>query len=65
MIRKKKCKGMLHLFPWRLSGKESDCNTGDPGLIPGQEDPMEESLATHSSILGELHGQRSLAAYSP
>ena len=22
-------------FPWWLSGKESTCNAGDPGLIPG------------------------------
>ena len=32
----------------------------------GREDPLEEGMATHSSILpGESHGQRSLAAYSP
>ena len=32
----------------------------------GQEDPLEEGMATHSSILpGESHGQRSLAGYSP
>ena len=32
----------------------------------GQEDPMEEGMATHSSILGgESHGQRSLVGYSP
>ena len=31
----------------------------------GQEDPLEEEMATHSSILaGESHGQRSLAGYS-
>ena len=24
-----------HDFPWWLSGKESACNAGDPGLIPG------------------------------
>ena len=30
------------------------------------EDPLEEEMATHSSILaGEIHGQRSLAGYSP
>ena len=23
----------------------------DPGLIPGQEDPLEKGMATHSSIL--------------
>ena len=29
-------------------GKESACNAGDPGSM---EDPLEEGLATHSSIL--------------
>ena len=32
----------------------------------GQEDPLEEGLATHSSILAwRIHGQRSLVGYSP
>ena len=32
----------------------------------GGEDPLEEGVATHSSILaGESHGQKSLAGYSP
>ena len=32
----------------------------------GGEDPMEKGMATHSSMLaGEVHGQRSLAGYSP
>ena len=32
----------------------------------GQEDPLEEEMATHSSILpGKFHGQRSLVGYSP
>ena len=46
------------LFLWRLpqwlSGKESACNagaTGDAGSIPGSGDPLEEGMATHSSIL--------------
>ena len=31
-----------------------------------QEDPLEEGMATHSSILPtEFHGQRNLAGYSP
>ena len=30
------------------------------------EDPLEEGMATHSSVLpGRSHGQRSLAGYSP
>ena len=33
----------------------------------GQEDPLEEEMATHSPVFlpGESHGQRSLAGYSP
>ena len=32
----------------------------------GQEDPLKEGMATHSSVLpGEPHGQRSLVGYSP
>ena len=32
----------------------------------GKDDPLEEGVATHSSILaGESYGQRSLAGYSP
>ena len=33
-----------------------------------REDPLEEKMATHSSILflpGKFHGQRNLAGYSP
>ena len=38
----------------KLSGKESTCNAGDTGnlgSIPGQEDPLEKEMATHSRIL--------------
>ena len=38
-------------FPGGLDGKESACNAGDPGLIPGGEDPLEKEVATHSGIL--------------
>ena len=31
--------------------KESTCNEGDLGLTPGWEYPLEEGMATHSSIL--------------
>ena len=35
-------------------------------LTPGQEDPLEKEMATHSSfLLGKSHEQRSLAGYSP
>ena len=38
-------------LPWWLSDKESVCNAGDMGSIPGREDPLEKEMATHSSIL--------------
>ena len=38
-------------FPGTSDGKESACSAGDPGLIPGQEDPLEKGMATHASIL--------------
>ena len=33
----------------------------------GREDPLEKRMLTHSKVflLGESHGQRSLAGYSP
>ena len=34
-------------------------------LFLGQEDSLEESMATYSSIPGEPYGQRSLVGYSP
>ena len=36
------------------------------GQSLGGEDPLEEEMATNSSILAwEFHGQRTLAGYSP
>ena len=40
--------------PGWLSGKNPPANagdTGDVGLILGREEPLEEEMATHSSIL--------------
>ena len=42
------------------SGKESPCNAGDQGLIPGLR-----RLPTPGFFPGKFHGQRSLADYSP
>ena len=42
-------------LPKRPSDKDSPANTGDArdeSSIPGREDPLEEEMATHSSILG-------------
>ena len=38
-------------LPWWLGGKESACNAGDVGLIPGSARSLEKEMATHSSIL--------------
>ena len=38
-------------FPGDSDSKESACNAGDLGLIPGLEDALEKEMATHSSIL--------------
>ena len=54
-------------FPSGSDGTESDCNAGDLGSIPGLErspgrghgNPLQYSCLEH------LHGQRSLAGYSP
>ena len=35
----------------RLTGKESACHAGDQVRSLGQEDPLEEGVATHSSLL--------------
>ena len=42
----------LQGFPDSSVGKESTCNTGDPGLFLGWEDPLEKGKANHYSILG-------------
>ena len=38
-------------FPGGSSGKESTCKAGDLGSVSGLEDPLEEGMTTHSSIL--------------
>ena len=41
-------------FPDGSAGKESACNAGDTGDVVRSldwEDPLEEEMATHSSIL--------------
>ena len=45
--------GDLHLIlsSATIFCKESACTAGDVGLLPGWEDPLEEGMATHTSIL--------------
>ena len=38
-------------FPGSSDGKESACNAGDSGSIPGSRRSPREGIATHSSIL--------------
>ena len=42
---------MLGIFSGGSEDKEPTSNAGDLGLIPGQEDPLEKRMASHSSIL--------------
>ena len=54
-------------FPGVSDSKESACNAGDPGLIPGLgRSPGEgNGKSTPASLPGKSHGQRSLMGYSP
>ena len=57
----------LGLPKWH-SGKEfaCQCRRRQSDLIPGQEDPLQQEIATHFSIpAGKSHGQRGPADYSP
>ena len=46
-----RCSTSLTISPGSSDGKEFACKVGDPGLIPGLENPLEKGMATHSSIL--------------
>ena len=56
-------------FPGGSEVKLSAWNAGDLGSIPGQEDPLEKEMATHSSTLSwrspwteEPGGQQSMGS---
>ena len=49
-------------FPGGSNGKESACNAGGPGSIPGSG--RREWLLTPLFLPGEFHGQRSLLRFS-
>ena len=52
-------------FPGGSDSKESACNAGNLGSIPGLGRSPEKEMATHPVFLpGESHGQRSLVGYS-
>ena len=57
-------------LPRWLSSKDSACQLKETKEMwvqsLGWEDPLEEEMAVHSSILaGRFHGQRSLTGYNP
>ena len=53
-------------FPQRSVGKESACNAGDPGSIPGLGRSSGEGNGNPLQYFlpGKSHGQRSLVGYS-
>ena len=53
---------LLRSFPGGSDVKEYACNPGDPDSIPGErtDNPFQSVC-----LPGEVHGQRSLAGYSP
>ena len=57
----------LSCSPGGSEGKESACNVGDPGLIPGlgRSPGKGNGNPLQSSCLENSHGQRSLVGYSP
>ena len=54
-------------FPCGSAGKESTCNVGDLGLIPGlgRSRGIGNGNPLQYSCLENPHGQRSLAGHSP
>ena len=42
---------MIRGFSGGSDGKESACNAGDPGSVPGSGRSLEKGMATESSIL--------------
>ena len=54
-------------FPGGSDGKESTCNAGDLGLIPGLGRAPGEGNGNplQYSCVEKFHGQRNLAGYNP
>ena len=54
------------VFPHSSVDKQSACNAGDQGSIPGSGRSLEKEMATIPVFLpGESPGQKSLVGYSP
>ena len=52
-------------FSGGSDGKESACNAGDPGSIPGSGRSPGEGNGNPVFLPGEFQGQKSLKDYSP
>ena len=59
---RERCKRLFDQGYRSSGGKESACNSGDQGSIPGSGRSPGEG---NSYLPGEFHGQRSLEDYSP
>ena len=56
----------LYHFPGGSDGKESACNAGSPGSVPGSGRSSAEGWQSTPVFLpGKSHGQRNLVGYSP
>ena len=52
-------------LPHSSVSKESACNAGDPGSIPGKIPWRRKRQPIRVFLPGESHGPKSLAGYSP
>jgi len=57
--------GIIKGFPAGSDSKESACNTGDLGSVPGSGRFPWKWQLTPVILAGEFHGQRSLMGYNP
>ena len=63
LLSQKRCMLLRHsLVPKMVKNLPATQETQIQSL--GQEDPLEKEMATHSSILGDSHEQRSLVGYN-
>ena len=51
LVAKPALHGISLGFSAGSDGKEPACNAGDLSVIPDQEDPLQEEMAAHSTIL--------------
>ena len=60
-------KTLLMGFPGGSDDKQTACNAGDLGLIPGlgRSSGKGNGKPTPAVLPGEFHGQKSLVSYSP